>query len=148
MRVALILFAALSALGANNDDLHNAVHAGDLERVRALLKQGVPVNAVDSRGGTALHDAVWAGDKNIVALLVEAGADVNARHAEAGSTPLHYAIITNRVDASQILIAKGADGNARYKGGATPLHGVCHLRFQQCPALDDLQSSPTSIQRL
>src|SRR5260370_12376164 len=116
MGAALIPLAALPALAATTDDLHNAVRSGDLERVRALLKEGVPANAIDSRGGTALHDAIWAGEKEIVALLVEAGADVNARHTEAGSTPLHYPIITNRVDAAEILIAKGADVNARYKG--------------------------------
>ena len=63
MRAALILLAVLSALAATDDDLHNAVRAGDLERVRVLLKQGLSANAVDSRGGTALHDAVWAGEK-------------------------------------------------------------------------------------
>ena len=122
MRVLLLLFCAVLAFAASTDDLHRAVRAGDIESVRALLKQGVSVNAVDPLGGTALHDAVWAGDKEIVALLIDAGADINARHSEAGSTPLHYAIITNHVEIAEMLIAKGADIQAPYRGGASALH--------------------------
>src|ERR1700730_14186841 len=108
MRVALLLLAALAISAANIDDLYRAIRSGDAGIVRALLKQGVSVNAVDSLGGTALHDAVWAGELEIARLLIDAGADVNARHAEAGSTPLHYAIITNHVEIAELLIANGA----------------------------------------
>ncbi len=97
MRLAFLVCLAGLAVAASNDDLHRAVRSGDIESVRALLKQGVSVNAIDSLGGTPLHDAVWAGDKATVKLLIEAGADVNARHSQAGSMPLHYAIITNHV---------------------------------------------------
>ena len=45
--LALLVFA----------DLHVAVRAGDLERVRAILDTGVKVNERDSLGGTPLHDA-------------------------------------------------------------------------------------------
>src|SRR5260370_2800152 len=105
MRLALALVALISAFGANPDDLRQAVRAGDADRVRTLLQQGVPLNGIDSLGGTALHDAVWAGEGPIVAMLLDAGADVNARHMDAGSTPLHYAIITNRADIAAVLIA-------------------------------------------
>ena len=76
--------------------MHTAARAGDLERVKSLLAQGISVNAPDTLGGTALHDASWAGHVSVVELLLGAGADVNARHTEGGSTPLHYAVITNR----------------------------------------------------
>src|SRR5580704_15127002 len=122
MRLALALVALVSAFAASTDDLREAVRAGDTDRVRALLKQDVPLNVVDSLGGTALHDAVWEGEKSIVALLLQAGADVNACHAEAGSTPLHYAIITGHTEIAAMLIDKGADVNARYSSGATSLH--------------------------
>src|SRR5260370_40853528 len=102
MRVALVLLAALAISAANIDDLHRAIRAGDAEMVRALLKQGVSVTAVDALVGTALHDAVWAGEKAIARLLIAGGADVNALHTEAGSTRLHYAIITDHVEIAEL----------------------------------------------
>src|SRR5690349_2558805 len=98
MRSLLALAAALPLLASDTEELRKAVRVGDTVQVRDLIRQGAPVNGADSLGGTALHDAVWAGEKAIVELLVAAGANVNARHTEAGSTPLHYAIITNHVD--------------------------------------------------
>src|SRR5271166_6548298 len=98
MRLALAFVVLISALGTSIDDLRQAVRAGDVDRVRALIEQRVPLNAADSLGGTALHDAVWAGEKAIVAVLLDAGADVNAHHREGGSTPLHYAVVTNHAD--------------------------------------------------
>jgi len=123
MRRAILFLAAIGlALGASSEDLRKAVRSADVEQVRTLLKQGIPISETDSLGGTALHDAVWAGETEIVKLLLDAGASVNASHTEAGSTPLHYAIITNRVEIAELLIAKGADTKARYRGDATPLH--------------------------
>ena len=93
MRLLLLLAAILPLAASNVDDLQKAVRAGDTEQVRQLIQQGTPVNNVDSLGGTPLHDAVWAGEKEIVELLLTAHADVNARHAEAGSTPLHCGLL-------------------------------------------------------
>src|SRR3954453_22035868 len=77
--------------------LHSAVRAGRVGEVQTLLNSGVNVNARDPLGSTPLHDAAWAGDVQMVQLLIAHGADVNARHLEAGSTALHYAILTGRV---------------------------------------------------
>src|SRR5437868_12054777 len=99
------LFVGLVASAAPNvEDLHKAARTGDLKQVETLVAAGIPVNARDSLGGTALHDAAWAGEKSVVEYLIRAGADVNARHAEGGSTPLHYAVITNRPDVVEVLL--------------------------------------------
>ncbi|MBX5496613.1 MAG: ankyrin repeat domain-containing protein, partial [Bryobacteraceae bacterium] len=95
----------LIALAAAASDLHHAARAGDLEKVKALLREGAPVNARDSLGGTALHDAAWAGEREVVEALLDAGADVNAEHTEAGSTPLHYAVITNHLEIVKLLLS-------------------------------------------
>jgi len=50
-----------------------------------------------------------------------ARANVNAEHLEAGSTPLHYAVITNHLEAAKMLLDKGADINARNRSGGTCL---------------------------
>ena len=73
--------------------VRQAIRAGDTDRVRALLKQGVPVNAVDSLGGTALHDAAWAGEKAIAATLLDAGADVHgAGDLHERGDPVHVVV--------------------------------------------------------
>jgi ankyrin repeat protein len=44
-----------------------------------LIKGGIPVDAVDNEGYTALHYAVATGHSEIVKYLVEQGANVNAK---------------------------------------------------------------------
>jgi cytohesin len=127
--VALLLVAGSVAMFAS--ELHTAARAGDVERVKALLAQGVPVSAPDTLGGTALHDAAWSGHRDVVLALLEAGADVNARHVEGGSTPLHYAVITNRKDLVDLLLAKGADLRAKDRAGATVLHLAANRGYEE-----------------
>jgi ankyrin repeat protein len=40
--------------------------------------------------------------------MIAHGAEVNARHAEAGSTPLDYAVIKDNRDVAELLLAHGA----------------------------------------
>src|ERR1035438_1330754 len=95
-----LLLCAAMAQGA---DLHDAVTAGDVEQVRALLAAGADANTRDALGAAPLHDAAWTGNREIAALLIAHRADVNAHHLEAGSTPLQFAAIKdNREVAEQI----------------------------------------------
>lgn len=102
-------------------DLVEAIHAGQLERLRGLLaaQPGLAsARIVDEKGGsgTALHAAAdWPGffphGSEVVAVLIEAGADPNAPvegswHAE---TPLHWAASSDDVEVAKALIAGGAD---------------------------------------
>ena len=60
----------MGSLAVGASELHTAARAGDVERVRALLKEGVPVSSPDTLGGTALHDAAWSGHVNVVLVLL------------------------------------------------------------------------------
>jgi len=107
--------------------LHEATLAWDIEKIKALLSQGVDVNARDSLGRTALHCTCEKFDtppsEKIARLLIGQGADVNARD-KSGNTPLHLAAREWDIDEDllDLLIAKGADVNARNDDGQTPLH--------------------------
>jgi ankyrin repeat protein len=57
------------------------------ESVRALLKQGLPVNATGEMGATALHWACWKGYADLVELLLEHGASLTATDCSHGATP-------------------------------------------------------------
>ena len=70
--------------------IHNAVKSGNLNRVKTLLNQGVPVNARNETRWTPLHWAAWMGRLNIIQELLKRGAHVNPR-TMCGMTPLHVA---------------------------------------------------------
>ena len=119
-------------------ELRSAVHAGDVEAIRRLLR-GDPALAtarlVGRRGGTGtpLHlVADWPGyfpnGPQVVRLLVDAGADPNAlttsQGAQAGpgsETPLHYAASSDDVDVAAALIDAGADIEVPDGSIGTPL---------------------------
>jgi serine/threonine-protein phosphatase 6 regulatory ankyrin repeat subunit B len=72
-------------------DIHNAVDDGDLEQVKALLKDDPGlVSGKDILGATALHYAAGGGYKGIAEVLLANKANVNAKDNE-GWTPLHWA---------------------------------------------------------
>ena len=56
----------------------DAAMAGDREALRALLKQGADVNAVQGDGVTALHWAATRGDAEMASMLLVAGANHRA----------------------------------------------------------------------
>ena len=115
--------------------LVDAIHAGEVERVRELVTENQGLAAaclVDDKGGsgTPLHAVTdWPGyfphGPQIVSVLVDAGADPNipvegSWHAE---TPLHWAASSDDVEVARALIDGGADIEAAGAslGGGTPL---------------------------
>jgi len=95
--------------------IHNAARTGNLNRVRALLNQGVPVNARSLTGWTPLHMAAYYGRLNVVEELLKRGARVNPRD-HGGRTPLHFALNTRIVHA---LIKAGANPKYRTINGTS-----------------------------
>src|SRR3982751_4795397 len=101
---ATLCSAQESGIFAFADELHKAARGGDVPAIRMLRSRGILVNHRDSLGGTPLHDAAWAGEVDAARVLLEWGAEINSRHIEGGSTPLHYAVTTNRYEVVKLLL--------------------------------------------
>ena len=121
-------------------EIHDAAGAGDLTKVKALLKDNPDlvfskkedlrldktVRIIGDEIGydlTPLHSAAESGYKEVVELLLVNKADVNAK-TDNGYTPLHTATLRDHKDMAELLLAHGAEVNAKDSEGWTPLHGA------------------------
>ena len=121
-----------------------AASAGDLEKVKALLKDHPDLvfskdESALGWGKTPLHCAASAGYRDVVELLLANKADVNAKD-KVGATPLHEAVGANlyplalerrknvtelvvaNKNVAELLLGNKAKVNARDNDGLTPLH--------------------------
>jgi ankyrin repeat protein/antitoxin component YwqK of YwqJK toxin-antitoxin module len=79
--------------------------------VARCLEAGIPVNATDASGWTALKCAVNDLDKEMAELLLQHGADCDIADNE-GWTPLLNAIENRDLEFVNLLLSHGADPNA------------------------------------
>jgi len=93
------------------EQLHFAAAQGNLERVKALLTAGYPINAFDDAlSRTPLHHAARENHAEVVRYLIDAGADVNAHEEEKiGDTVLKHIAVNGSLEIIKILIDAGAD---------------------------------------
>lgn len=107
------------------EQLIDAVKAGDVAKVQALLAGGVPADAPGEGGMTPLMVAAGAGHLQIVKDLLAAGADVKAED-ERGYTALMCACYNPDLDrgfpeVAQVLVDAGSDLEHRIFYGVRPL---------------------------
>jgi ankyrin repeat protein len=131
-------------------EIHDAAQKGDLEKVKALLKNHPDlVSSKDEGDGTPLYWAVANNHKDVVELLLASNADVNAKallgqtpldavgqkdiaelllaHGakdENGGMPLYLAVANNHKDVVELLLTSNADVNAKGFLGQMPLDAV------------------------
>jgi len=95
--------------GAQSYSLHAAIHQGDVERVKQLLKDGADINKLDMREWqTPLMYAVSAENPEMVRFLISNGADVNHINPR-GSTPLTQTAFLGDIEMVKLLLEHGAD---------------------------------------
>ncbi len=99
-----------------------AAERGDLEAVRALLRQGADVNAAQGDGMTALHWAALNGHTQMAEVLLYAGARPEATTRLGEYRPLHLAARAGHAEVLAALLARGSDPNAPTATGARALH--------------------------
>ena len=101
-------------------DVPAAAIVGDLDAVRRLLDLGLPVDATDSQGCSALLRAAGGGHRALVELLLERGADP-ALAANTGATPLSAAVSMRQLEIVERLLEAGAGLEQRLPGDVTVL---------------------------
>ncbi len=101
-------------------DVPAAAIVGDADAVRRLLDLGLPVNAVDSQGCSALLRAAGGGHRALVELLLARGADP-ALAANTGATPLSAAVSMRQLEIVERLLEAGAGLEQRLPGDVTVL---------------------------
>jgi len=116
--ILALLAAPLSAAPATS--LADASGRGDMKAVRALVQQGVDVNARGVDGSSPLHHAVSSDHLDVADLLLKAGADVSATD-RYGVTPLSLAALNGSAPMIRRLLGAGADPNAADPTGQTAL---------------------------
>ena len=100
--------------------LVDAVKAGDVARVRALIDKRADVNAAQPDGTTPLHWAVDRERTDIVQMLIRAGANVKAAN-RYGATPLWLASVNGNAKTLAMLLEAGADASTANGDGETAL---------------------------
>jgi len=111
-------------------DLREAVGAGDLKAVEALLDAGADIRYVRPSGYTVMIDAMHGRDilkdpslLPLLNLLIDRGADIDAV-SDYGESALSVASNVGRFDAVKLLLDAGADPAPL---GWTPLHRAVAL---------------------
>ncbi len=101
-------------------DVPAAAIVGDADAVRRLLDIGMPVDAVDSQGCSALLRAAGGGHRALVELLLSRGADAGLA-AHTGATPLSAAVSMRQAEIVERLLDAGAGLEQRLPGEVTVL---------------------------
>ncbi len=101
-------------------DLPLAAVSGDADAVRRLLDLGLPIDACDAQGCTALLRAAGGGHAGVVEVLLNRGADPKLA-ARTGATPLSAAVSMRQLAIVDRLLAAGATLEQRLPGDVTVL---------------------------
>lgn len=102
------------------ETLVRVAEAGDIERMRRMLADGIDVNTVVSGDGTALIGAARAGQVRMVEFLLDENADPNVA-ARGDGNPLIAAAAAGELEIAEMLLNAGADRDEVVPGDENPL---------------------------
>lgn len=132
---SLVLMISISIfIGAKidiNDELHNEVLSGNIEKVKTLLNKGANVRYISNNMSVLSWPKLSA---ELVQLLIKKGADVNYVDPDRAFIPLIVAIEDKNIEVIKILLKNGADPNIK--------------TVADMSALDKAQDSPEIVKIL
>jgi hypothetical protein len=118
----MVLVLALTCAPVLGAGIFDSIRAGDVEKVKALLKADPKLaNTRSEDSSTPLQLAALEGHLAIAELLLDNRADVNARGPRE-ETALHLAIYGGHQSVTELLLDQHADVRAQNSAGETPLH--------------------------
>jgi ankyrin repeat protein len=112
---------------ASYDQAFKAIHDGDIEQIKRLIKAGFPLDKRDSSKRTALHIAAFQSHDEMLKLLVEAGGDINALEYMRYDV-ITIAAVANDAELLKLAISLGGDpANVTSLYDGTALIAAAHL---------------------
>ncbi|XP_024146884.1 ankyrin repeat and EF-hand domain-containing protein 1a [Oryzias melastigma] len=99
--------------------LMEAVKAGSLQLVRAILKRGGNPDVLDKSRCTAMHYAAMGGFFEVIRALSAYSAPMNVIDLDA-CTPLHHAAASGNADCCRFLAQRGCNPKLKNLKGLTP----------------------------
>ena len=100
--------------------LHNAITAGELKTITALLSEKKLLTEIDTSGLPPLLLAVSMDNNTVAKLLIEAGAEPTQTDIR-GNSPLHLAAQRNNRELIQLLLERSVNPDPVNQLGQTPL---------------------------
>lgn len=120
-----------------NDEKHrdmvNAIAAGDLWHVEALIKSGLNLDHTPwENAGFYLKLSAGMQDhgNEVMRMLLSAGADPNIRLSSEASSALSIATVKGNVEAVRILLDVGADVHQLMEADNTIMHKAVHSSIE------------------
>lgn len=102
--------------------LVEAIGAGQLDSVEALLQGGADSNRPGQGGQTPVHAAAFADDPELLRAVLARGGDPDVRNRVTGATPLVAALQGGNLAQLGLLLDAGADPNLADLNDDAPLH--------------------------
>lgn len=96
--------------------LVNAALAGNVDKIKLLVKNGTSVNAVGNNGVTPLLWAMYFRNDQGVALLLDLGADPNLVTEKVVFSPMYFASMAETPELLRLLLKFGGNPNHPERG--------------------------------
>lgn len=98
-----------------------AIREQSIDKIQIFLNAGIDINKPAYKGGESfVFNAVYTDNPEIVTLFLDNGGNIESVNNE-GNTPLHKAVIAQKINSIGLLLERGANVNTENNYKNTPL---------------------------